>query len=106
MLAKTNTCAVSGVDGQLVEVEVDISPGLPRFNIVGLPDSSVQESRERVRAAIRNSGAGIPNATHHRVSRTRRYQEDRTFVRLADSHRDTRMQRTGSGRGGEIPVSG
>ena len=60
MLAKTNTCAVSGVDGQLVEVEVDISPGLPRFNIVGLPDSSVQESRERVRAAIRNSGAEFP----------------------------------------------
>ena len=60
MLAKTNTCAVSGVDGQLVEVEVDISPGVPRFNIVGLPDSSVQESRERVRAAIRNSGAEFP----------------------------------------------
>ena len=60
MLAKTNTCAVSGVDGQLVEVEVDISPGMPRFNIVGLPDSSVQESRERVRAAIRNSGAEFP----------------------------------------------
>ncbi len=60
MLAKTNTCAVNGVDGQLVEVEVDISPGQPRFNIVGLPDSSVQESRERVRAAIRNSGAEFP----------------------------------------------
>ncbi len=60
MLAKTNTCAVSGVDGQLVEVEVDISPGMPRFNIVGLPDSSVQESRERVRAAIRNSGVEFP----------------------------------------------
>lgn len=60
MLAKTNTCAVSGVDGQLVEVEVDISPGLPKFNIVGLPDSSVQESKERVRAAIRNSGVEFP----------------------------------------------
>ena len=60
LLAKTNTCAVHGVDGQLVEVEVDISPGVPRFNIVGLPDSSVQESRERVRAAIRNSGSEFP----------------------------------------------
>ena len=39
---------------------MDISPGMPRFNIVGLPDSSVQESRERVRAAIRNSGAEFP----------------------------------------------
>ena len=57
MLAKTKTCAVVGMDGHVVEVEVDISPGLPAFHIVGLPDLAVQESRERVRAAIRNSGA-------------------------------------------------
>ena len=49
-----------GLNGFLVEVEVDISPGLPAFNIVGLPDAAVQESRERVRAAIRNSGAEFP----------------------------------------------
>lgn len=60
MLAKTNTCALNGIDGHLVEVEVDISPGMPAFNIVGLPDAAVQESRERVRAAIRNSGAEFP----------------------------------------------
>ena len=60
MLAKTKTCAVVGLDGHVVEVEVDISPGLPAFNIVGLPDAAVQESRERVRAAIRNSGAEFP----------------------------------------------
>ena len=60
MLAKTRTCAVVGLDGFVVEVEVDISPGLPAFNIVGLPDTAVQESRERVRAAIRNSGSEFP----------------------------------------------
>ena len=60
MLAKSRTCAVVGLDGFVVEVEVDISPGLPAFNIVGLPDTSVQESRQRVRAAIRNSGHEFP----------------------------------------------
>lgn len=56
MLAKVTTCAVIGLEGELVEVEVDISQGLPAFTIVGLPDVAVQEARERVRAAIKNSG--------------------------------------------------
>ncbi len=60
MLAKVLTCAVIGLDGAVVEVEVDLSPGLPAFNIVGLPDTAVQEARERVRAAIRNSGFQFP----------------------------------------------
>ena len=60
MLAKCKTCAVVGLDGYIVEVEVDISPGLPAFNIVGLPDTAVQEARERVRAAIRNSECEFP----------------------------------------------
>jgi len=60
MLAKARTCAVVGLDGYIVEVEVDISPGLPAFNVVGLPDTAVQEARERVRAAIRNSGCEFP----------------------------------------------
>ena len=60
MLAKTLTCAVVGLDGYVVEVEVDISPGLPAFHVVGLPDTAVQEARERVRAAIRNSGCEFP----------------------------------------------
>jgi len=60
MLAKVNTCAVVGLDGAVVEVEVDISQGLPLFTIVGLPDTAVQEARERVRAAIRNSGFQFP----------------------------------------------
>ena len=49
-----------GLDGAVVEVEVDISSGLPAFTIVGLPDAAVQESKERVRAAIRNSGCTFP----------------------------------------------
>ncbi|MFH0914576.1 MAG: YifB family Mg chelatase-like AAA ATPase [Chloroflexota bacterium] len=60
MLAKVLTCAVVGLEGAIVEVEVDISPGLPSFTIVGLPDTAVQEARERVRAAIRNSGFSFP----------------------------------------------
>ena len=49
-----------GLDGYMVQVEVDISPGLPRFYVVGLPDEAVQEARERVRGAIRNSGFSFP----------------------------------------------
>src|SRR4030043_2025008 len=60
MLAKVMSCAVVGLDGAIVEVEVDISPGLPSFTIVGLPDVAVQEAKERVRAAIRNSGCSFP----------------------------------------------
>ncbi|MCY4367510.1 MAG: YifB family Mg chelatase-like AAA ATPase [Chloroflexi bacterium] len=60
MLAKSQTCAVVGLDGFIVQVEVDISNGLPAFNIVGLPDTAVQEARERVRAALRNSGCEFP----------------------------------------------
>ena len=60
MLAKSQTCAVVGLDGFTVQVEVDISNGLPAFNVVGLPDTAVQEARERVRAALRNSGCDFP----------------------------------------------
>lgn len=60
MLAKVRSGAVVGLDGAVVEVEADISSGLPAFAIVGLPDAAVQESKERVRAAIRNSGCTFP----------------------------------------------
>ncbi len=60
MLTKVNSCAVVGLDGVLIEVEVDRSEGQPGVVIVGLPDTAVQESRERVRSAIRNSGGKIP----------------------------------------------
>jgi magnesium chelatase family protein len=60
MLAKAQTCAVVGLEGALIEVEVDIGQGLPAFSIVGLPDAAVNEAKERVRAAIKNSGAIFP----------------------------------------------
>lgn len=61
MVSKVFTASLFGIDGIRVEVEVDISHGLPSFNIVGLPEPSVKESRERVRAAIKNAGFEFPN---------------------------------------------
>src|SRR5579871_1401762 len=60
MLSMVQSCAVVGLDGALVRVEVDLANGLPAFTIVGLPDAAVNEAKERVRAAIRNSGLTFP----------------------------------------------
>jgi magnesium chelatase family protein len=60
MLAKVMSCAIVGLEAQMVEVEVDITRGQPFFTIVGLPDAAVRESRDRVFAAIRNSGLVFP----------------------------------------------
>jgi magnesium chelatase family protein len=65
MLACVRTAAVFGVEASVVSVEVDVSFGLPTFGMVGLPDASVRESRDRVRSAIRNSGFEFPP---HRVT--------------------------------------
>jgi len=60
MLARVFSCAVMGLDGVVIEVEVDTADGLPMITIVGLPDAAVQESRERVQSAIKNSGHRFP----------------------------------------------
>jgi len=60
MISRVLSGAVAGVAGYSVVVETDISQGLPSFDIVGLPDSAVKESRERVRTAIKNSGYAFP----------------------------------------------
>jgi magnesium chelatase family protein len=60
MVPKIITAAVVGLDATLIEVEADISNGLPNTIIVGLPDTAVQESRERIRSALRNSGSLYP----------------------------------------------
>lgn len=65
MIYKTKTCALFGINGYIVDVEVDLSNGLPGFDIVGLPDTAVKESRERVRAAIKNSEYQFP---HKRIT--------------------------------------
>ncbi len=61
MLARVLSAALLGVEGVLVRVEVDVASGLPAFTTVGLPDSAVRESRERVRTAIRNAGFPFPS---------------------------------------------
>src|SRR2546421_10232820 len=65
MLACLRTAAVFGVEACPVHVEVDVSFGFPSFTMVGLPDTSVRESRDRVRSAIRNSGFEFPP---HRIT--------------------------------------
>lgn len=60
MYSKIKTCILQGLNGYIVEVETDLSRGLPVFNIVGLPDTSIKESKERVRTAIKNSGFDFP----------------------------------------------
>ncbi|HKP97474.1 MAG TPA: YifB family Mg chelatase-like AAA ATPase [Fibrobacteria bacterium] len=61
MLSVIATCALSGIDVYPITVEVDIAPGLPGFTMVGLPDSAVKEARERVFAALKNSGFTVPS---------------------------------------------
>src|SRR5438067_13034255 len=65
MLARLRSAAVFGVEACQVAVEVDVSFGMPKFNMVGLPDASVRESRDRVRSAIKNSGFPFPA---HRIT--------------------------------------
>ena len=60
MLARVHSATLIGVDAHPVQIEVDITKGLEAFNLVGLPDAAVRESRERVRSAIRNSGFTYP----------------------------------------------
>lgn len=60
MLAKVFSCAIVGLEAEIVEVEVDIIRGQPAFQLVGLPDAAVRESRDRVHSAIKNSGFTFP----------------------------------------------
>ncbi|MBF0290181.1 MAG: ATP-binding protein [SAR324 cluster bacterium] len=60
MIAKTFSATILGIEAHLIDVEVDISFGLANFNIVGMPDGTIRESRDRVMAAINNSGFQMP----------------------------------------------
>ncbi|NOY83973.1 MAG: YifB family Mg chelatase-like AAA ATPase [Nitrospirae bacterium] len=60
MLAKINSAVLSGVDALLIDVEIDLSQGLPLLSIVGLPDLAVKESKDRLRSAIKNTGFSFP----------------------------------------------
>ncbi|WP_172650526.1 YifB family Mg chelatase-like AAA ATPase [Rhodococcus opacus] len=61
-LGRAHSVAVTGVDGQLVEIEADIGRGLPAVHLVGLPDAALQEARDRIRAAVANSGEEWPDS--------------------------------------------
>jgi len=61
MLAKVKSCAVVGIEANMVEVEVDLAPGTCIYSVVGLPDTAVKESKERVIAALRNAGFDLPD---------------------------------------------
>src|SRR3954468_1496968 len=60
MISKIFSAAVLGLDAELIEVEADVTNGLPATIVVGLPDTAVQESRERVKTAIKNSECSYP----------------------------------------------
>ena len=59
MLSIVQTISLIGLNGNLVEVQTDITGGLPNFEIVGLPDIAVRESKERIKSAIKNSGVEL-----------------------------------------------
>ena len=61
MLARVHSAATFGIEARVLDVEVDVTAGLPHFTIVGLPDPSVREARERVKSALRNSGFPMPS---------------------------------------------
>lgn len=63
MLARVHSAAVMGIDARVLDVEVDVSEGMPCFNIVGLPDASVREARDRVRSALRSGGYPFPSGS-------------------------------------------
>ncbi len=85
MISKTYTCSLQGVDAILVEIEVDLSSGLPSFNMVGLPDNIVRESKDRVKTAIHNSGYPFPR--------------ERITVNLAPAH----IKKEGAGY--DLPIA-
>ena len=62
-----HSAEVVGIDGRIIDVEVDLSPGLHTFAVVGLADKAVEESRERITAAIKNFGARPPHKHNSRV---------------------------------------
>ena len=65
---KLHSAEVVGIDGEIIDVEIDLSPGLFSLSIVGLADKAVDESRHRIAAAIKNSGARQPQKKNHHVT--------------------------------------
>ena len=97
MLASTFTAALIGVTAELVRVEADVSFGLPGFTIVGLPDASVRESRDRVRSAVRSAGLEFPP---HRIT----VNLSPADLRKAGSSFDLPIALAVLAAGGQLPV--
>ena len=72
MVQRVSTVAFEGIEARAVDVQVQVAPGQPAFNIVGLPDKVVSEAKERVRAALVASGLALPGAPHHHQSGRRK----------------------------------
>ena len=91
-LGRTRCVALSGIDGQVVDVEADVASGLPAFTLTGLPDASLGEARDRVRAACHNSGVALP---------ARRITVNLSPASLAQDRHQLRHRggRLGAGRG-------
>ena len=104
MLAKVTSFALIGLESTLVQVEVDISRGLPSQTIVGLPDAAVHESSERVRAAIGNSGLILPRARAHGQPGPGRPAQGGPGLRPAHRRRHPAGLRAGERRPGAMPA--
>ena len=77
MLAKVASCAMIGLDGAIVQVEVDISPGLPAFTVVGLPDTAVQEGARACTRRRTQLRLLVPGQAYHRQPRPGRPAQGR-----------------------------
>ena len=80
MLAKVGSCGLMGLGGFHVDVEVDVSSGMPCMEIVGLADTAVKESRERVRSALKNAGFAYPAEQDHRQPGAGRSAQGRPYL--------------------------
>ena len=81
MYAQVSTVAFEGIEAKPVDVQVQITSGLPAFTVVGLPDKAVGESRERVRGAAGGDRSGAAAQAHHRQSGTGRSAQGRQSLR-------------------------
>ena len=99
MVTRVATMAFEGVETRPIDVQVHIAGGLVAFNIVGLADKAVAESRERVRAALGGLGSRAAGQAHHRQSRSRRSAQGGQPLRSADrARRDGRHRRAAKRR--------
>ena len=89
MLSRALTASTYGVNAVLIEVETNLDKQIPGFSIVGLPDNTVRESRERISAAIRNCGYEFPHPQDHDQSGPGGHQKRGVGIRCFDGDRDS-----------------